>query len=74
MQAIAEIGAHPVVPKRSSNASQRPFDRVLYKDRNAIERVFNKIKNFRSIATRYDKRARNSLGFTNLVCAIKWCK
>ncbi len=74
MQAIADAGAAPVVPKRVSNASRRRFDPELYKDRNAIERFFSRIKHFRRIATRYDKLARNYLGFTNLVCALKWCR
>ncbi|NJM51401.1 MAG: transposase, partial [Sphingomonadales bacterium] len=47
---------------------------VLYKDRNMIERFFSKIKHFRRIATRYDKLARNYLGFLNLVAVIKWLK
>lgn len=74
MLAIAKAGATPVVPRRKSNASRRRFDRHLYKDRNAIERFFSKIKHFRRIATRYDKLARNYIGFANLVCALKWCK
>jgi len=72
MQAIALSGAKPVVPRRKTTASWRIFDRVLYKDRNAIERFFCKIKHFRRIATRYDKLARNYFGFLNLVCALKW--
>lgn len=73
MQAIAAAGAKPVVPRRSTTASWRRFDATLYKDRNAVERFFSKIKHFRRIATRYDKLARNYLGFVNLVCALKWC-
>jgi transposase len=73
MQAIAATGAKPVVPRRSTTASWRKFDAFLYKDRNAVERFFSKIKHFRRVATRYDKLARNYLGFTNLVCALKWC-
>ena len=73
IQAIARTGATPVVPRRSTTASWRAFDPCLYKDRNAVERFFSKIKHFRRIATRYGKLARNYLGFTNLVCALKWC-
>ena len=73
MQAIAKTGAQPVVPRRKTTASWRTFDPWLYKDRNAVERFFIKIKHFRRIATRYDKLARNYLGFANLVCALKWC-
>ena len=73
MQAVAATGAKPVVPRRSTTASWRKFDAFLYKYRNTVERFFSKIKHFRRIATRYDKLARNYLGFTNLVCALKCC-
>ena len=59
MDAIAAAGAKPVVPRRTITATWRSFDASLYKDRNLIERFFNKIKHFRRIATRYDKLARN---------------
>ncbi len=74
MNAIATTGAKPVVPRRTTTAQWRPFDRELYKERNMIERFFSKIKNFRRIATRYDKLARNYLGFLNLVAALKCCQ
>ena len=45
-------------------------DFALYCERNLIERFFNKIKHFRSIATRYDKLARNYLAAVQLVAAI----
>lgn len=73
MAAIAASGARPVVPRRTTTAQWRAFDATLYKDRNLIERFFNKIKHFRRIATRYDKLARNYAGFLNLVAALKWC-
>uniref|UniRef100_UPI003AA938B7 transposase n=2 Tax=Thalassospira TaxID=168934 RepID=UPI003AA938B7 len=60
--------------RRTTTAQWRPFDRELYKERNMIERFFSKIKNFRRIATRYDKLARNYLGFLNLVAALKCCQ
>ncbi len=74
MRATAETGATPVVPRRSTTASWRRLDAYLCKARNAVERFFSKIKHFRRIATRYDKLARNCLGFTYLVCALKWCR
>lgn len=74
IEAISKCTAMPVVPRRTTTASWRRFDATLYRDRNAIERFFSKIKHFRRIATRYDKLARNYLGFANLVCAIKWCR
>ncbi len=73
MDAIAAAGARPVVPRRKITAAWRAFDASLYKDRNLIERFFNKIKHFRRTATRYDKLARNYAGFLNLVAALICC-
>ena len=72
MDAIAAVGATPVVPRRKTTAAWRPFDKALYKERNLIERFFSKIKHFRRIATRYDKLARNYASFLFLVAALKW--
>jgi transposase len=74
MDAITRCGATPVVPRRKTTASRRLLDTQLYKDRNLIERYFNKIKHFRRIATRYDKLARNYAAFIYCVAAIKWIK
>ena len=74
MDAITRCGATPVVPRRKTTASWRLLDTQLYKDRNLIERYFNKIKHFRRIATRYDKLARNYAAFIYCVAAIKWIK
>ena len=74
MDAIAAANAKPVVPRRTTTAQWRTFDATLYKERNLIERFFNKIKHFRRIATRSDKLARNYAGFLNLVAAIKCCR
>lgn len=72
INAIATTGAIPVVPRRTCTATRRPFDAALYKERNLIERLFNKLKHFRRIATRYDKLARNYRSFLFLVAALKW--
>lgn len=72
MHAIAAAGAIPVVPCRTCTIDRRPFDGAIYKERNAIERFFSRIKHFRRIATRYDKLARNYKSFLMLVAAIKW--
>ncbi len=74
IDAIAAAGAIPVVPRRTCTASRRPFDRTLYKERNLVERFFSKLKHFRRIATRYDKRARNYKSFLFLIAALKWLK
>jgi transposase len=47
-----------------------PFDRTAYRKRNIIERTFSRLKDFRRIATRYDKLARNDLSAVQLVSAV----
>ena len=49
------IGAKTVIPPRSMRKNPRFYDKDLYKHRNIIERMFNKMKQFRRVATRYDK-------------------
>src|SRR3546814_16618260 len=65
MGAIAASGAQPVVPRRRTTAQWRSFDSHLYQERNLIERILNKIKNLRRIATRYEQHARTSPGSLN---------
>jgi len=60
----------PVIPPKANRKVQRDCDYALYRERNLIERFFNKIKHFRAIATRYDKLARNFLAAIQLVSAI----
>ena len=64
--------AQAVIPPKRNRVVQREYDRHLYKDRNLVERFFNRIKQFRRIATRYEKLARNYLSFIDLVCAYIW--
>ena len=68
---IAQDG-QPVIPTRSNRLNPRSFDRHLYKSRNLIERFFSRIKQFRRIATRYDKLAKSFLSFIHLACAFVW--
>jgi putative transposase len=60
----------PVIPPRANRKEPRACDYALYRERNLIERFFNKIKHFRAIATRYDKLDRNFLAAVQLVSAI----
>jgi transposase len=69
---INATGAAAVIPPRSNRTEQRGYDRHLYKDRNLVERFFNRIKQFRRIATRYEKLTRNFASMLNLVCAYIW--
>lgn len=65
-------GAQAVIPPRSNRRTLRSFDRHLYRDRNLIERFFSRLKQFRRIATRYDKLASAFLSFVHLACALIW--
>ena len=64
----------PVIPPKSNRKIQRDCDFALYAERNLIERFFQFIKQFRGIATRYEKTARNFLAGLHLVCALAWLK
>ena len=55
---LLSSGVVPVIPPRSSRKRVRSCDYALYRERNLVERFFNKLKHFRGIATRYNKLAR----------------
>jgi len=56
-------GATPVIPSRENRNEPRDYDRQDYKKRNVVERFINVLKQSRRVATRYEKTARNFLGF-----------
>jgi transposase len=64
------IGA--VIPTRSNQRRRREFDRAAYAERNRVERCVNRLKQFRRVATRYEKRARNYLATVKLAAALIW--
>ena len=64
----------PVIPPKSNRKNKRDCDFALYAERNLVERFFQFIKQFRGIATRYEKTARNFLAGLHLVCALAWLK
>jgi putative transposase len=66
-------GRHPAQAKRNRKV-QRAYDADLYKERNIIERFFNKLKQFRWVATRYDKLLVNFMGFVELAAIAIWLK
>jgi transposase len=69
-QRLARDGVEPVIPPISSRSKILPYDKALYRQRNRIERFFNKIKNFRRIATRYDKLRKTFFAALHLVAAF----
>ncbi len=64
--AVQTRGAEAVIPTLSTRKQQREIDKERYKDRNLAERFWNKVKQFRRVATRYEKTARNFLAFVQV--------
>ena len=69
---LAAAGKAAVIPPKANRRSPRTFDRDLYKARHRIENFFAKLKQFRAIATRYDKTARNFLAAIHLAATAIW--
>ena len=69
---LEQAGKTAVIPPRANRKNPRPYDRELYKARYLIENFFAKLKQYRAIATRYDKRAVHFLGALHLAAAIIW--
>ena len=68
-------GMIPIIPKRANAKKPNPdFDRYLYKLRHLVENMFARLKHFRSIATRYEKLARNFKSMLYLASTIIHCK
>jgi transposase len=71
---IALKGAEAVIPSLSSRSQPIPYDKHLYKERNLVERFFCLIKQFRRIATRYEKTATSFAGMLCLAGAMVWLR
>jgi transposase len=71
---IDKAGAQAVIPSTRSRKVIIPHDRLAYRLRNRIERFFNKLKHFRHIATRYDRRAVHFLAALHLASAMIWMR
>ncbi|OJY02037.1 MAG: IS5 family transposase [Rhizobiales bacterium 63-22] len=69
---IASAEVEAVIPSKSNRREPIAHDKAKYKWRNQIERLFNKLKNWRRIATRYDKTRQSYLGFV-AIAAVKLC-
>ena len=72
IEPLLAAGKAVVIPPRSTRKHQRDYDHDLYKARHLIENFFAKLKQYRAIATRYDKTARNFLGAIHLAAAVIW--
>ena len=67
---IANLDAQAVIPPKSNRVEPRELDHYLYAERNQVERLFNRLKHYRRLATRYDKTARNFLAFWHIAATI----
>ena len=69
---LDERGTKPVIPNRRNRKQPFSFNKRLYKLRWRIESAFNRLKDFRRIATRYDRLARNYLASVCLAASLMW--
>ena len=72
LEPLARAGKSAVIPPRQHRTAPHPIDEALYQSRHLIENFFCKLKQFRGIATRYDKTARNFLAALHLAAATIW--
>jgi transposase len=69
---LEEHGCQAVIPYKESRINPKWYDKDIYKARHLIENFFAKLKQYRAIATRYDKTARNFLGAVYLAASVVW--
>jgi transposase len=72
--AIAAKGALAVIPNNPSRAIKHPLDKHLYAQRHLIECCFSKLKQFRRVATRFEKTARHYLAVVTIAAIILWLR
>lgn len=71
-QQLRQIGTTPVIPKRSNEKRRGRFNQGLYRERNRVERLINRFKQYRRIATRYEKYAVNYLAMLMIGAIRLW--
>ena len=72
IEPLRAAGKTAVIPPKSNRKIQRAYDKEIYKARHLIENFYCKLKQFRAIATRYDKTARNFRAAIHLAAAVIW--
>jgi transposase len=70
VRSIEGSGAEAVIPPKKNRVVERSYDKHLYKERNKVERFINLIKQYRRVATRYEKTARNFLAFVHVAAVM----
>lgn len=69
---LKQRGARACIPPKANRKFPQDYDRNLYKERNLVERFFNRLKHYRRIATRYEKTARNFMAMLTLASILIW--
>ena len=72
IEPLLQAGKSVVIAPKNSRKHPGTYDRHLYKARHLIENFFARLKQYRAIATRYDKTALNFLGAIHLAAAVVW--
>lgn len=71
-QQLRKLGTTPIIPTRSNQKRRGRFNRGLYRERNRVERLINRLKQYRRIATRYEKYAVNYLAMLMIGAIRLW--
>lgn len=69
---LEERGTEPVIPPRKNRKIQYEYDQAIYRERNIIERMFCRLKDWRRIATRFDRNIKNFMAAVALAAAVIW--
>src|SRR5262249_31569556 len=74
VEQIESRGAHAVIPTQKDRKQHRAIDPHLYRERNLCERFWHKVKQYRRVATRYEKKAANFLAFVKVAAMMVMLK
>ena len=72
IEAIRSMGAEAVIPPRRHRKEQRAYDKAIYTARNLVERLFLKTKNFRRVATRYERLSATYAAMVATAASLLW--
>ena len=65
-------GTKPVIPPRRNRKVRYRYDKQLYKKRNRVERMFGRLKDYRRVATRFDRNVRNYMAAVCIAVTVIW--